>query len=82
MSNFYLTLDMPLINHEISLSVTWPSTCVITNSTGARAFPITDARLYVPAVILSTEVNAKLLQQLKPGFKRTIDWNKYLSKNQ
>ena len=80
--NFYLTLDMPLTNREISLNVTWPSTCVITDSTGARAFAITDAKLYVPAVILSTQVNAKLLQQLKPGFKRTINWNKYLSKNQ
>ena len=29
---------------------------------------------------LSTQENAKLLQQLKPGFKRVINWNKYLSK--
>ena len=36
--------------------------------------------LYVPAVILSTQENIKLLKQLEPGFKRTINWNKYQSK--
>ena len=41
--------------------------------------PITDAKLYVPVVTLSVQNNAKLLQQLKTGFKRTINWNKYQS---
>ena len=40
---------------------------------------ITDTKLYVPGVTLSTD-NAKLLQQLKSGFKRTINWNKYEAK--
>ena len=40
-------------------------------------FSITDTKLYVPVVTLQTEHNAKLLQQLKSGFKRTINWNKY-----
>ena len=71
---------MPLINCEVNLILTWSSTCVITNSTGARTFAITDAKLYVPVVTLSTKENAKLLQQLKSGFKRVINWNKYLSK--
>ena len=56
------------------------STCVITNSNGAGIFAITNAKLYVPVVTLSTQENAKFLQQLKSGFKRTINWNKYLSK--
>ena len=43
-------------------------------------FTITETRLYVPVVTLSTQDNAKLLPQLKSGFKRTINWNKYLSK--
>ena len=38
---------------------------------------ITDTKLYVPVVTLSTQDNAKLLQQLKSGFKRTINWNEY-----
>ena len=70
---------MPLINCEVNLILTWSSTCVITNSTGAGRFAITDTKLYVPVVTLSTQDNSKLLQQLKSGFKRTINWNKYQS---
>ena len=74
LSNFWRTLELPLINCEVNLILTWSSTCVITNSTGAGTFEITDTKLYVPVE------NAKLLQQLKSGFKRVINWNKYLSK--
>ena len=42
-------------------------------------FEITDTKLYVPVVTLSKENDAKLLEQLKSGFKRTIKWNKYRS---
>ena len=48
LSNFWRTLEMSLINCEINLILTLSSTCVITNSTGAGAFAITDTRLYVP----------------------------------
>ena len=51
--------------------------CLITNSTGEEKFAITETKLYVPVVTLSTKDNAKLLQQLKSGFKQTISWNKY-----
>ena len=71
---------MPLINCEVNLILTWSSTCVITNSTGAGTFEITGTKLYVPVLTLSTQDNSKLLQQLKSGFKRVISWNKYLSK--
>ena len=40
---------------------------------------MTDTKLYVPAVALSTQDNTKLLEQLRCGFKRTINWNKYPS---
>ena len=70
---------MPLINCEVNFTLTWSSACAITNSTGAGRFAATDAKLYVPVVTLSTQDNAKLLQQLKSGFKRTINWNKYQS---
>ena len=65
-----------MINCEVSLFLTWSTTCVITNSTGGGRFTITDTKLYVPVVHLSTQDNAKLLQQLKSGFKRKINWNK------
>ena len=64
---------------EVSLFLTWSSTCVITNSTGNGNFEIKDTKIYVPVVTLSTQDNAKLLQLLKSGFKRTINWNKYQS---
>ena len=80
LSNLLRTLEMLLINCEVNLILTWSSTCVITNSTGVQTFKINDTKLYVPVVTLSTQDNAKLLQQLKSGFKRTVNWNKYLSK--
>ena len=70
---------MSLINCEVNLDLTWSGDCVITNSAGAWKFVITETKLYVPVVTLSTQDNAKLLQQLKSGFKRTINWNKYES---
>ena len=77
--NFWRTLEMSLINCEINLILAWSPTCVITNSTGAGRFEITDTKLYVPVVTLATQDNSKLLQQLKSGFKRVISWNKGLS---
>ena len=43
-------------------------------------FSITDTKLYVPVVTSPIQDNATLLEQLKSGFKRTINWNKYQSK--
>ena len=79
LSNFWRTLEIPFINCEVILVLTWSRYCVITNSTGAGNFPVIETKLYVPVVTLSTQHNAKLLQQLKPGFKRIINWNKYKS---
>ena len=80
LNNFWRTLEIPLINCEVNLILTWSSTCVITNSNGAGTFAITYTELYVAVVTLSTQENTKFLQQLKSGFKRVINWNKYLSK--
>ena len=80
LSNFWRTLEMPLINSEVNLILTWSSTYVMTNSTGTGTFEVTDTKVYVSVVTLSTKENAELLQQLKSGFKRVINWNKYLSK--
>ena len=60
---------MPLINCEVKLDLTWSSNCVVTNSTGAERFAITDTKLYVPVLTLSTQENTNLLQQFKSGFK-------------
>ena len=81
--NFWRTLEMPLINCKVELILTWSANCVIIYINVANQVPtftITETNLYVPVVTLSTQDNAKLLPQLKSGFKRTIIWNKYLSK--
>ena len=74
---FWKTVEMSLVNSKINLIVTWSSNSVIVNSTGEVTFAITDTTIYVPVVTLSTRDNVKLLEQLKSGFKRTINRNKY-----
>ena len=59
LSNFWRTIEMPLINCEMSKK------CILV--TGATAnhvpkFKITDTNLYVPVVTLSTQDNVKLLK--------------------
>ena len=73
LSNFWRTLEMPLINCEVNLILTWSVNCVIIYtdvSSQIPTFTITETNLYVPVVTLSTQDNAKLLPQSKSGFKR------------
>ena len=93
LSNFWRSLNIPLINCEVELILTWSKNCVLADMTRRNAqgnnpaivppaeitFEITDTKLYVPVVTLSKENDTKPLEQLKPGFKRTIKWNKYRS---
>ena len=92
LSNFWRTLDMPLIYCKVSLILTCSRECVITNMErrviiNARrdtsplnaTFQITDTKSYVPVVTLSTKDYNNFLEQLKSGFKRTSKWNKYRS---
>ena len=83
LSNFCRTFEMPLINCEVELILTWSANCVIIYTDAAEQNPIftvTETNLYVPVVTLSIQDNAKLLPTLKSGFKRTICLNKYLSR--
>ena len=73
-SNFWRTLEMPLINYKVNLTMTWCANGVIIQTDIANqilTFAITERNLYVPVVTLSSQDNAKLLQ-LKSGFKRAI----------
>ena len=67
---------MPLIDCEIILIFTWSADCVISSATGGK-FAISDLKLFVPVVILLTQDNAKLLQQLESNYKRAINRDKY-----
>ena len=76
LSNFWRSLEMPLINCKVELSLKWYDKCLLTTATTAT-FKITDAKLYVPIVTLSVEDNAKLTKLLNEGFKRPNYWNEY-----
>ena len=71
LSNFWRTL---------SLIRTSSDDCVISSATGETKFTRKGTKLYVPVVTLSTKDNGKMIEQLKSGFKRKINWNKYQSK--
>ena len=87
MSNFGRSLESPLINFKVELSLGWIEECVLTtaeiggnaDATGAESstFKITDAKLYVSVVTLSLEDSVKLLKLLSGGFKKPVYWNKY-----
>ena len=68
------------MNCEINLILTWSEDYLISSATGETKFEITNRKLYDLDVTLSTQDNAKLLQQLKSGFKTTINWNKHQRK--
>ena len=88
LSNFWRSLNIPLINCEVKLILTWFKSCVLIdkltrdadynadprvseiNNPKNATFQITDTKLYVPVVTLSKENDIKLLEQLKPGFKK------------
>ena len=79
LSNFWRTLKMPLINCKINLIITWSETCVRSRAVvnQVTTFSTIDTKLFVPIVTLPTQDKMKLLQQLKPGFKITINCIKY-----
>ena len=79
LSYFCGSLEIPLINCKVELSLKWNESCVLTNSANANkpTFEITDAKLYVLIVTLSIENNAKLSKLLGETSKRFIYWNKY-----
>ena len=92
LGNFWRALDIPLIIREVSLEFKWNKTCVITSQQievnldgGNNAAPtgatltINDYKLYIPVVTLSKDDEIKLLTNLKSGFTREIEWNKYRS---
>ena len=68
---------MPLINCKIPLELNWIEDCILLSDGDSVKFKITDAKLHVPIVPLSTNDNVNLTKQLSDGFKRSVDWKKY-----
>ena len=82
LSNFFRSLEMPLINCKIYLELNWNNNCVMygadANGNGNNretTFKITSTKLYVPIATLSTKDNVNLTKQLNEGFKTSVYWN-------
>ena len=73
LSNFFRSLEMPLINCKIRLELNWTKICVLSSADNdndnATSFKITSTKLYVPIVTLSTKDNVNLTKQLNEGLK-------------
>ena len=80
LSNFFRSLEMPLINCKIKLNLTWKRECVLSAGAGEAVFIINDTKLYVPVVTLSKEDNKEFIEQQNKGFQRSIYWNEYKTK--
>ena len=90
LSNFFKSLEMPLINSKIHLGPNWKNNYVMyggdTYAGGDNAnnreerFQVTSTKLYVPIVTLSSDDSATLTKQLNERFERSVYWNEYKSK--
>ena len=77
LSNFFRSLEMPLINCKIKLNLTWKKECVLSAGAGEAVFIINDTKLYILVVTLSKEDNKDFIEQQNKGFQRPIYWSKY-----
>ena len=80
LSNFFRSLEMPLINCKIHLELNWSNNSVMCDQNGETKCKITNTKLYVPIVTLSTKDNVNLTKQLNERFKRSVYWNECKSK--
>ena len=82
LSNFFRSLEMPLIICKIKLNLTWKKECVLSTDAGEAVFIINNTKLYIPVVTLSKEDNKDFIEQQNKGFQRPIYWNEYKTKEQ
>ena len=80
LSNFWRSLEMPLINCKLFLELNWIEDCILSSAGNSAKFEITNTKLHVSIVTLSTKDNANLAKQLNEEFKRTVYWNSYETK--
>ena len=71
---------MPLINCKDYLELNWIEDFILSSAGNSVKSAITDAKLHVPIVTLSTKDSANLTKQLNEGFKRSVYWNSYETK--
>ena len=77
MSNFWRSLETSLIKCKVHLELNWIEDCILWSAGDSAKFAITDAKLHVPIVTLSTKGSANLTKQLNEGLKKSVSWNSY-----
>ena len=80
LSNLWRSLEMPSIHCKVFLELNWIEDCILPSAGNTRKFEITDAKLHVPIVTLSTKDSGNLAKQLSKGFKRSVYWSCYETK--
>ena len=89
--NFWISLEMSLINYKLKLKLKWAKYCVLSaagndnitnNNDNDIIFAIKDTKLHVHVVALSARGNPKLTKFHRKGFERSIYWNKYKRKSE
>ena len=65
LSNFWRSLEMPLINCSVHLELNWIEDCILSSAGDSAKFKITDATLHVPIVTLSTKDKSKFNKTIK-----------------
>ena len=80
LSNFFRSLEMPLINCKIKLNLTWKKECVLSTAADDAVFIISNTKLYFPVVTLSKEDNKDFIEQQNKGSQRSIYWNECKTK--
>ena len=80
LSNFFRSLEMPLINCKIKLNLKWKKKCALSNQAGDAVLIINDTKMYVSVFTLSKEDNKDFIEQQNKGFQRSIYWNEYKTK--
>ena len=74
------SIEMPLINCKVDLELNWIEDCILSSVGNSAKFEITDTKLHVLIVTLSTKDSANLTKQLTERFKRSVYWNSYQTK--
>ena len=93
LSNFWRSLELPLINCKVKLKLKWIKYCVlsapgnenvITDNDNANntIFTIRDTKLCIPVVTFSARGNQKLSKLFSKRFERSVYWNEYKTKSE
>ena len=77
LSNFWRSLEIPLINCKVHFELNWIEKCILSSDGDSAKFKPTDAKLHVPITTLSTKNNVNLTKELNDEFKRSVYWNTY-----